>query len=110
MAVDFFSLGQRIQTKRKAKSQTQENMAEALGVSVGYVSQIERGLTKVNLEMLSSICDYLNCDISEVLSGTFSISQNYLTADMEQILSKLSPSNRKTCMEIAQVLLKNQEK
>ena len=53
MAVDFFTVGQRIQKRRKMLHKTQEQMAEALSVTVGYISQIERGVTKIRLDTLS---------------------------------------------------------
>jgi len=36
-------LGERIREHRRHRGQTQENLAEALGLSVAYVSLIERG-------------------------------------------------------------------
>ncbi|MBQ3826264.1 MAG: helix-turn-helix transcriptional regulator [Spirochaetaceae bacterium] len=50
MSIDYRLIGQKIQTKRKTLHKTQENMAESISVTVGYISQIERGITKVNLE------------------------------------------------------------
>ena len=41
MAVDFKLIGKRIQDKRKGLKKTQEDLAEYLDVSVGYVSNME---------------------------------------------------------------------
>jgi transcriptional regulator with XRE-family HTH domain len=108
MSIDFYALGQRIQRKRKSQNKTQENLAEAISVTVGYVSQIERGITKINLETLSSIAEYLRCDITDFLSDTVKMSNNYLSEDFSDIIKKLNPSNRKILIEIAQVLEKSQ--
>lgn len=110
MGVDFYALGHRIQKKRKAQNKTQENLAESVSVSVtvGYISQIERGITKVNLEMLSNIAEVLGCDISEFLSDTVKLSNNYLFDEFNECIKKLSPENRKILIEIAKVLEKNQ--
>ena len=54
MSIDYKLIGKRIKTKRQHIGLTQEKMAEHLLVSVGYVSQIERGISKPNLEMLST--------------------------------------------------------
>ncbi len=70
MSVDYQTIGRRIKDKRKALHQTQDHLAEALGVSVGYISQIERGVTKVNLDTLSKIATHLSCELSELLTGT----------------------------------------
>lgn len=108
MGIDFFALGQRIQKKRKVQNKTQENLAEAISVTVGYVSQIERGITKINLETLSNIAECLHCDITEFLSDTVKMSDNYLFEDFLEMLKKLSPYNRKILIEIAHTLEKNQ--
>ena len=46
MSIDYKLLGERIKQQRRIKGTTQENFAEYLNVSVGYISQIERGITK----------------------------------------------------------------
>lgn len=108
MGVDFFALGQRIQKRRKSQKKTQENLAEAISVTTGYISQIERGITKINLETLSNIAEYLECDITEFLSDTITMSDNYLLEELEECTNKLSPQNRRTLIEIARILEKTQ--
>lgn len=108
MSIDFYALGQRIQKKRKSQNKTQEYLAEAISVTVGYVSQIERGITKINLETLSNIAECLNCDISEFLKDTVKMSDNYLSEEFSEAIKKLTPQNRKILIEIAQTLEENQ--
>ena len=108
MSIDFYAIGQRVQKKRKSQNRTQENLAEAISVTVGYVSQIERGITKINLETLSLIAEYLNCDITEFLSDTVKMSSNYLNEEFSSIIKSLNPHNRQILIEIASVLQKNQ--
>lgn len=108
MAVDFFTLGQRIQRKRKSLRRTQEQMAEMLDVTVGYISQIERGITKISLDTLSEITAYLGCEFSELLDGSTVQSQLYLNDEIKAVETKLSAKNKKILSEIAAVLEKNQ--
>lgn len=108
MAVDFFTIGQRIQKRRKMLRKTQEQMAETLSVSVGYVSQIERGVTKISLDTLSEITEYLNCNFSELLDGSVVQSNSYLDDEIKILKNKLSPTNKKILSEIADILEKNQ--
>ena len=51
--MDYGAIGQRIKQVRRSRDMTQERLAEALSVSVGYISQIERGVTKINLDTLA---------------------------------------------------------
>ncbi|MBO5825072.1 MAG: helix-turn-helix transcriptional regulator [Treponema sp.] len=110
MSIDFFAIGQRIQKKRKSQNITQENLAEAISVTVGYISQIERGITKINLETLSQIAEHLNCDITDFLSNTVIDSNSYLENELSDLVKKLDSSNRKVLIEMAQILQKNQKK
>lgn len=109
MAVDYFSLGQRIQAQRKTLHITQEWLAEAISVSVGYISQIERGITKVNLETLSQIADFLKCDMTDFLRGMSHGSSEYLSDDLKAVFLKLNPTNKKILLGISQVLLQEQQ-
>ena len=108
MAIDYVSLGKRIQARRKICNFTQENLAEKISVTVGYISQIERGITKVNLDTLSKIAESLNCELSEFLTGTTKKSSSYLSEDFNKVFSKLNPTNKKIILEISEVVLKNQ--
>ena len=42
MNVDYGAIGQRIKQVRRSRDMTQERLAEALSVSVGYISQIDQ--------------------------------------------------------------------
>lgn len=95
MAIDYKILGDRIKTQRIIKGMTQEHFAEHLDVSVSYVSQIERGITKVSLDRLSTISDYLDCDMSFLLEGVNSGSENYLDKDFNNLYKRLSAYEKK---------------
>ena len=108
MAIDYLSLGKRIQNRRKLCGMTQERLAEVISVTVGYISQIERGITKVNLETLSKIAEQLDCEITDFLDGTTKKTQSYLSEDLSDIFVKLTPTNKKLLLDISEALLKNQ--
>lgn len=108
MAVDYLSLGRKIQARRKGCGRTQENLAEAISVTVGYISQIERGFTKVNLDTLSKIAESLGCEISDFLDGTTERNAAYLSGDLADVVERLTPANKKILLEISETLLKNQ--
>lgn len=108
MAIDYSIIGKRIKEKRHALKKTQENLAEFLSVSVGYVSQIERGVTKVNLDTLSNISIFLKCDVTELLCDTSLGSNDYLVQEISQLYTQLNEGNRKLAYEMLIVILKNQ--
>lgn len=106
MSVDYKLIGTRIKNKRKSVALTQEQMSELLHVSVGYVSQIERGYTKPNLEMLSSISEVLNCDIAELVSNVTIEKDSFLNYEINSLLSASSSRQKQIILEIAEIITK----
>ena len=53
--MDRISLGNRIKEVRKSQSLTQQEFAKALGISAGYVSEIEQGNKMPGSEVLISL-------------------------------------------------------
>lgn len=64
MEADFVQIGDRIQQVRKRQGKTQEQLAEFMEVSVSYISQLERGITKISLNALYKIAEFLECDVT----------------------------------------------
>lgn len=107
MAIDYKLIGGRIKAARKKKDMTQEMLAEKLGVSVGYVSQVERGITKISLDLLASISDILECDIAELVCASSVDSENYLSHEIFQNYEKLNNNERKLLDGIIKLILDN---
>ena len=84
MNVDYKLIGARIKSARKSKGITQGTLAEKLDVSVGYVSQVERGITKISLDLLGSIASILNCDISSFITESSVRCNNYMANELRQ--------------------------
>ena len=59
-------LGVRIQEIRKSKNMTQEKLAEAIGLNVPNLNNIERGKKFVSAETLEKIIKALNINESEL--------------------------------------------
>ena len=70
MALDYSVIGNRIRKSRLDKKMTQEKLAEALNVSVAFISRIERGTTHVNLKRQSEICNLLDISEGYLINGT----------------------------------------
>ena len=105
MQVDYQVIGKRIQEQRKAAGLTQERMAERLDVSVGYVSQLERAITKVNLETLAKISVITGCDISYFLTGVTPAQTDYLQRELNEKFSRLTPEYKRFLLKMLNQLL-----
>ncbi len=56
-------LGERLRLRRKALKLTLQEVADQAGFSVGFISQIERGITVPSLVSLISVCRVLKVEI-----------------------------------------------
>lgn len=105
MHADYKLIGIRMRDIRRKKGMTQEKLAEMLGVTIGYVSQMERGITKISLETLASVADLLECDLAELVTGASTSSAAYLTNEIAQEASLLCDRDRKFLLDVISLLL-----
>ena len=82
-------------------------LAEALDVSVAYISRIERGSTEINLKRLTEICHILKISLSEILDGTSSNSSNYLFTDFNNLLKNCPPEKIELIYKVAKTIVEN---
>lgn len=105
MALDYSIIGQRIKQARLAKNLTQEDLAEKIDISVAFLSRVERGKAKVNLNRLNQLCDLLDISEGDVLTGIGSNSNNYLNKDLSNLLKDCPPDKLKLIYDIAKVII-----
>lgn len=105
MSVDFKLIGSRIKSTRKKAGKTQEWLAEQIDVSVGYISQLERGITKINLETLGEICTVLNGDITYIVSGTAKMQSGYLNDEISEKFALLSEHDKKIIINLIESMI-----
>jgi transcriptional regulator with XRE-family HTH domain len=60
-------LGDTLRAQRLAQQRTLREVSDAARVSLGYLSEVERGQKEASSELLSSICDALGVPMSYVL-------------------------------------------
>lgn len=70
----------RIRELREAKSLSQDQLAEKLGITKQAVSQYERGVRKPSVPMLEALCDYFNVS-SDYLLGKDDVTIRLVDAD-----------------------------
>ena len=73
---------------------------------MGYISQIERGVTKVSLDTLSNIAQLLDCDMIELLDGTAYGRRDYLSDELKQMEDGLTDRQKKLLYEVMQTIRK----
>jgi transcriptional regulator with XRE-family HTH domain len=60
-------IGDALRARRQAQHRTLREVSSAANVSLGYLSEIERGQKEASSELLAAICEALGAALSEVL-------------------------------------------
>lgn len=72
-------IGDALRARRQAQHRTLREVSTAANVSLGYLSEIERGQKEASSELLAAICEALGAALSEVLrdvSDTLALSED----------------------------------
>ncbi|MEU0552795.1 helix-turn-helix transcriptional regulator [Dactylosporangium maewongense] len=77
-------IGDALRARRQAQHRTLREVSTAANVSLGYLSEIERGQKEASSELLAAICEALGAALSEVLRD---VSDTLATAeDLPRVL------------------------
>ena len=79
-------IGDALRSRRQSQHRTLREVSTAANVSLGYLSEIERGQKEASSELLAAICDALGARLSELLGE---VSSTMATA--EQVDGVLAP-------------------
>ncbi|WP_370614590.1 helix-turn-helix domain-containing protein [Mumia sp. Pv 4-285] len=60
-------IGEVLRARRMAKGMTLRDVSAAARVSLGYISEVERGQKEPSSELLAALCDALDVPMSQVL-------------------------------------------
>ena len=107
MNVDYQLIGARIKSARNKQGLTQEQMAERLDVTIGYVSQVERGITKISLDLLGKIAMILECDIASLITQSAVNSDDYIADEVMNNMRRLNGRDRRIVLSIIKSMLED---
>ncbi|CAM3057777.1 helix-turn-helix domain-containing protein [Skermania piniformis] len=75
------AIGESLRRSRMSQRRTLREVAGAAGVSLGYLSEVERGRKEASSELLAAICGALELPLASMLTE---VSES-LTADTPQL-------------------------
>ena len=104
MKVDYVLLGTRIKEQRQRRMLTQQQLAEKVNLTPGFISRIENGKKKPSLEVLLSICEALNITLNDLLVGNQIPQESDYNAEFTELLSHYNESERRLIFEITKAL------
>lgn len=108
LLLDMREIGNKLLAIRKKYGMTQNEVAEAAGLSNRTYADIERGSVKMRVDTIIHICDALHITPDEILTTDC----DEVTEQQETLFAKLSacsPKDRQTALQLLSVYLKSLE-
>ena len=78
------ALGETLRGARTQQNRTLRDVSTAANVSLGYLSEVERGRKEASSELLASICDALDVELSDLLDSVSRTMRTDAPADMDK--------------------------
>ena len=91
MDSDLRAMGKRIQNRRRQQGLTQEQLADAMNVSIQMVSNLERGNKAIRIDNLIRLSRILNISTDYILTGREAPENDLALAAS---IARLSPRDR----------------
>jgi len=85
-------IGNKIKLLRQSKGMTLKDLSVEVGLSIGFFSQLERGLTSVAIDCLSKIADVLGVELTYFFSSPKE-KEDIVIKSYEQEVSQIINSN-----------------
>ena len=98
--MDYYKIGQRIRRFRKAQGLSQEQLAEAVDISVPHMSHIETGNTKLSLAVLVNIAEKLHVSSDDLLFDSPNNRKLNALKEVEAVLNACTPRQTVIISEI----------
>lgn len=93
-------IGARLKKARLAKSLTQLQVAEATGISVSFLSNLESGRQPMNILTLISLLDFLNISADWLLNNKTDFANHAAALEIEQELASCTPKERESILRL----------
>ena len=104
--IDYSLIGKKIREARTIKNLTQVELAKELGVSTGYICQIENGEKCFNLSRLEAVAKIFNKPVTYFLEGAAGEFRMSAISEIVAILSKLDENELEKAKEMLKIIAK----
>ena len=102
-------IGQRIKECRERIGLTQEQFSEKTGLSVNYISTVERGGSFPRCERLITILNGLQVSADAIFCDVIDHTTEYRASVLSQKLQALPPADQKRILEIVEFMIQQAE-
>ncbi len=102
--MDYVLLGKRIKAARIGAGMSQEELAEAVGLTSQHISHTETASTKISLPALVNVANVLHTSVDKLLSDSIEDSKIHLMNDVQSVFKDASPDEVYVMLEAAKAV------
>ena len=103
--IDYITVGKKVKDARLSQNLTQSELAEELGVSIGYISQVESGDKCFNLKRFEEIAEFFDKPIGYFLGSVGSNERESLINEIIDTLSRFDDKEIDKVKKIIEVII-----
>ena len=98
--MEWTEMGIKLREARKNKDFTQKMLADAVGVTEMYISQLERGMKLPSLALFIQIINALDISAEYILRDTVHTGKDFVYEEVAELLDGLTPKQRRGAVNI----------
>lgn len=99
------AVGQRIQQMRRKRGMTQEQLAEAVGMSPTHISVIERGVKPTKVNNFVAIANTLQVSADELLLDVLDCTAKMESTELYHLIEELPPEKQSLVLKLVRILV-----
>ena len=107
--LNYEIIGKKIKSLRIEKGMNQGTFAKMLGVSIGYVSQVESGDKCFNLKRLEEVSKIFGKPVAYFVEGANIDDRKAMEEEVEFLLRRISPDKYGMVIKMLNVILEETE-
>lgn len=91
-------IGSKIKKYRKEKKYTLKNLSEQTGLSIGFLSQLERGITTIAIDSLANVADVLGVEMMDFFESDLHQENDPVVHSYDMPMRQLSAERVEYCL------------
>ncbi|GEM_PF-5621543 len=102
--VDYVAVGNKLRAQRKRLGYTQEQVAEAIGITPAFMGHIERGERGMALDTLLHLCNFYHITMDYLWSDTLPPDEQQMASQIAVMLKDKTPEQKAAVMDIVRTV------
>ena len=98
-------IGEALQSQRKKKHLTQQELSEKIGISEKYLSAVERGVNALSYDLLVAAMNVLECSADDIFGEVITHGLTVKACELNEQLCELDAKERARILAVLETLI-----